>query len=43
METAFTSFIQDVKSRQFPGPEHSVDMPDEEWEALNREGSYGEI
>ena len=31
---AFTSYKTEVKSRTFPAEEHTVEMPDEEWEAL---------
>jgi hypothetical protein len=34
MQKAFTAFIADVQGRTFPAQEHSVEMPDEEWEAL---------
>ncbi len=34
MQTAFTSYIADVQSRNFPAQEHTVEMPDEEWEEL---------
>jgi len=34
MQRAFTAFIADVQGRTFPAQEHSVEMPDEEWEAL---------
>ncbi len=34
MERAFSEYKQEVESNIFPGPEHSVDMPDEEWQAL---------
>jgi 3-methyl-2-oxobutanoate hydroxymethyltransferase len=36
MQNAFTSFIADVQGRAFPSKEHTVEMPDEEWEALVR-------
>jgi 3-methyl-2-oxobutanoate hydroxymethyltransferase len=32
MAGAFSTYIQDVENRNFPGPEHSVEMPDQEWE-----------
>lgn len=34
MERAFGDYIEEVKERKFPGPEHSIDMPDAEWELL---------
>ncbi len=34
MQTAFTSYIADVQNRNFPAQEHTVEMPDEEWEEL---------
>ncbi len=34
---AFTSFIEDVENRAFPSAEHSVEMPEEEWERLLEE------
>ena len=34
MQRAFTAYIADVQGRTFPAQEHSVEMPDEEWEAL---------
>jgi 3-methyl-2-oxobutanoate hydroxymethyltransferase len=34
MAKAFSSYIQDVKKGEFPSKEHSIDMPDIEWEAL---------
>jgi 3-methyl-2-oxobutanoate hydroxymethyltransferase len=37
MQRAFTAFIEDVETRRFPAAEHSVEMTDEEWEALQRE------
>jgi len=32
MERAFTEYRQDVENGVFPGPEHTIGMPDEEWE-----------
>lgn len=29
---ALTSYREEVEKRSFPGPEHCVDMPDEEWQ-----------
>jgi 3-methyl-2-oxobutanoate hydroxymethyltransferase len=34
MKRAFGEYIADVTSRQFPAEEHTVDMPDEEWECF---------
>jgi len=34
MERAFSDFIADVKERKFPGDEHTIEMPDEEWMIL---------
>ena len=36
MRRAFGEFIADVTAHRFPGDEHTVEMPDEEWEALLR-------
>ncbi|MBI5934141.1 MAG: 3-methyl-2-oxobutanoate hydroxymethyltransferase [Chloroflexi bacterium] len=36
MQRAFAEYLSDVQSRQFPGAEHSVEMPDEEWESFIR-------
>ena len=34
MQRAFGEYIADVVARRFPADEHSVEMPDEEWDAL---------
>jgi len=34
MQNAFTSYIEDVQTKVFPADEHSVDMAEEEWQAL---------
>ncbi len=34
MARAFAAYRAEVEARTFPGPEHTVDMPDEEWAAL---------
>ena len=34
---ALTVYRDEVISGDFPAPEHTVDMPDEEWEALLEE------
>ena len=31
---AFSAYIEDVKNKDFPAPEHTVDMPDAEWVTL---------
>ena len=41
MERAFAAFKADVEARSFPAQEHSVEMPDEEWNALVAEGLAG--
>jgi 3-methyl-2-oxobutanoate hydroxymethyltransferase len=37
MHKAFTDYIDDVETRRFPAPEHTVEMDDTEWEALLKE------
>jgi 3-methyl-2-oxobutanoate hydroxymethyltransferase len=34
---AITSYIEDVESHSFPAPEHSIEMPDAEWQRLLEE------
>ncbi len=34
MQRAFTDYIEDVETRRFPAPEHTVEMDDKEWDAL---------
>ena len=34
MQRAFGEYISDVSARRFPATEHTIEMPDEEWEAL---------
>jgi len=34
MQRAFTDYIEDVETRRFPAPEHTVEMDDQEWDAL---------
>jgi len=34
MQSAFTAYISDVQDRTFPAQEHTIEMPDEEWQAL---------
>jgi len=36
MGRAFSTFRREVEESLFPAPEHTVDMPDEEWQALTR-------
>lgn len=36
MSRAFGEYIADVVNKKFPAPEHSIEMPDEEWEALQK-------
>lgn len=36
MGRAFSAFRREVEEGLFPAPEHTVDMPDEEWQALTR-------
>ena len=37
MQRAFGEYIADVTARRYPAPEHTVEMPDEEWDLLIRE------
>jgi 3-methyl-2-oxobutanoate hydroxymethyltransferase len=37
LQRAFGEYISDVTARRFPAQEHTVEMPDEEWESLLRE------
>ncbi|HSO13431.1 MAG TPA: 3-methyl-2-oxobutanoate hydroxymethyltransferase [Anaerolineales bacterium] len=37
MQKAFADYIEDVETRRFPAPEHTVEMADEEWEELLKE------
>jgi 3-methyl-2-oxobutanoate hydroxymethyltransferase len=34
MQRAFDEYIADVKARRYPAHEHTVDMPDEQWQLL---------
>jgi 3-methyl-2-oxobutanoate hydroxymethyltransferase len=36
MAKAFAAYRAEVEARSFPAEEHSVDMPEEDWEALQR-------
>lgn len=42
MQEAFAAYLDDVRQRVFPGPEHSVEMPVEEWEQFLLEEGRGE-
>ncbi len=37
MQRAFGEYIEDVHSRSFPGLEHSVEMDESQWQALQKE------
>lgn len=37
MQRAFADYIEDVETRRFPAPEHTVEMDDREWEGLLKE------
>jgi 3-methyl-2-oxobutanoate hydroxymethyltransferase len=37
LQRAFGEYISDVTARRYPAQEHTVEMPDEEWESLLRE------
>lgn len=37
MQRAFREYIADVQTRTFPAAEHTVEMSEEEWQALQRE------
>lgn len=39
LSEAFAAYKVDVKAGSFPGPEHTIDMPDEEWEAFLKPGT----
>jgi 3-methyl-2-oxobutanoate hydroxymethyltransferase len=34
MQKAFADYIEDVETKRFPAPEHTVEMDDKEWDAL---------
>jgi 3-methyl-2-oxobutanoate hydroxymethyltransferase len=34
MDNAFKAFIADIQNRAFPAKEHTVEMPEEEWEVF---------
>ncbi|MFN3491717.1 MAG: 3-methyl-2-oxobutanoate hydroxymethyltransferase [Anaerolineales bacterium] len=37
MNKAFAEYIDDVETKKFPAPEHTVEMTDEEWSAFQKE------
>ena len=37
MQKAFADYIEDVETKRFPAPEHTVEMDDREWELLLKE------
>ena len=37
MQRAFAEYIEDVETKKFPATEHSVEMDEKEWEALQKE------
>src|SRR3990170_7477236 len=37
MQASFAAYIDDVQTKEFPAPEHSVDMKEEQWQALLKE------
>jgi 3-methyl-2-oxobutanoate hydroxymethyltransferase len=37
MQRAFGEYIADVTARRFPAQEHTIEMPEEEWDLLLRE------
>ena len=37
MQRAFADYIEDVETKRFPAPEHTVEMADEEWDGLLKE------
>ncbi|MBN1537110.1 MAG: 3-methyl-2-oxobutanoate hydroxymethyltransferase [Anaerolineales bacterium] len=40
MQDAFKAYVEDVKSASFPAVEHSVEMPDEEWQTFLKESDH---
>ncbi len=42
MKRAFNEYMTDVTSRRFPAPEHTIDMPDEEWECFKEKAEGNE-
>jgi 3-methyl-2-oxobutanoate hydroxymethyltransferase len=43
MQRAFEAYISDVQARRFPAEEHTVEMPAEEWDALQQELGQTEL
>src|SRR3990172_8466928 len=43
MAEAFTSFKEDVEKHHFPAEEHSVEMKEEQWQALLKELDGGQV
>jgi len=41
MTQIFSAYISDVRARTFPSSEHTVDMPEEEWESLMERVTLG--
>ena len=39
---ALDAYRAEVEAQQFPAPEHTVEMPDEEWEAFLKEMESGD-
>jgi ketopantoate hydroxymethyltransferase len=37
MQRAFSDYIDDVQTKAFPTAEHSVNMAEDEWQALLRD------
>jgi 3-methyl-2-oxobutanoate hydroxymethyltransferase len=37
MQRAFADYIEDVETKRFPAPEHTVEMDDREWDVLLKE------
>jgi len=37
MQQAFADYIEDVETKRFPAPEHTVEMADEQWDELLKE------
>jgi 3-methyl-2-oxobutanoate hydroxymethyltransferase len=37
MQKAFADYIEDVETKRFPAPEHTIEMADKEWEVLLKE------
>ncbi len=36
MQRAFAEYIEDVETKHFPTPEHTIEMADEEWEEFQK-------